>query len=88
MSILRPAIISENGLGSDNSIPHEWFEQFLPRLFTSQWTSYPTNKSLLANTDQDLDIKHFSNNELNKHITVYMVHRLAPLPHVSMKFVS
>ena len=30
----------------------------------------------------------FTNNELRKHIGLYMVHRLAPLPQVSIKFTS
>ena len=34
----RPDFVFENRLDGD-SIPHEWFEPFLPRLLTCQWTS-------------------------------------------------
>ena len=33
----NPEFLSEHGLDS-TSMPHEWFEEFLPRSLTSQWT--------------------------------------------------
>ena len=87
----RPEFIFENELNSD-SLPHEWFEPFLPRSLTGMWTSYTNHKALLTNVGQDdevyPDYTPFYNDELRKHIGVYMVHGLSPSPRVSMKLNS
>ena len=43
--------LSEHGLDS-TSMPHEWFEAFLPRSLTSQWTSFTNHKALLSISGQ------------------------------------
>ena len=87
----RPDFNFDNGLDV-NSMLYEWFEPFLPISLTSQCNSYTNHKALLANSGQEdeiyPDFKPFSNDELRKHIGVYMVHGLAPSLHVSMKFAS
>ena len=66
--------LSEHGLYS-TSIPHEWFEAFLPRSLTSQWTSFTNHKTLIPNAGQEgevyLDYTPFTNDELRKHIGLY-----------------
>ena len=87
----RPEFIFENELDSD-SLPHEWFEPFLPRSLSGMWTSYTNHKVLLANAGQDDEVypeyTPFTNDELRKNFSVYMIHGLSPSPHVSMKFNS
>ena len=56
------------------------------------WTSYTSHKALLANAGQYDEVypayTPFTNDELRKYISVYMIHGLSPSPHVSMKFDS
>ena len=84
-------ILSENGLDS-TSMPHKWFEAFLLRSLTSQCTSFTNHKALLSSAGTEgkvyPDYIPFTNDELRKHIGLYMVHGLAPSPQVSMKFSS
>ena len=87
----RPEFIFENKLDSD-SLPHEWFEPFVPRSLTGMWTSYTNHKALLANAGQDgevyPDFTPFTNDRLRQEISVYMIQGLGPAPQVSMKFKS
>ena len=73
-------------------MPHEWFEAFLPRSLTSQWTSFTNHKTLISNAGQEgevyPDYTPFTNDELRKHIGLYMVHGLDPSPQASMEFTS
>ena len=48
----NPEFLSEHGLDS-TSMPHEWFNAFLPRSLTSQWNSFTNHKSLLYNAGQE-----------------------------------
>ena len=87
----KPEFLFEHNIAADN-IPHEWFEPFLPRHLTSQWTLFTNHKALLLNAGREggihLDFKTFINDELRKHTGIYMVHGLLPSPQVSMKFSS
>ena len=87
----KPAFLRKHGLDCD-SLPHEWFEVFLPKTLTSLWTTYTNTKALLANAGQKgeiyPDFKPFTPTELRKHIGVYFVHGLSPSPHVNQKFQS
>ena len=71
-------------------MPQEWFEAFLLRWLTIQWTSFSNHKALLSNAGQKCEVypdyTPFTNDELRKHIGMYMVHGLAPSPQVSMQF--
>ena len=73
-------------------MPHEWFEEYLPRSLTIQWTSFTNHKALLSKAGQEgevyPDYTPFTNYELRKHIGLYMVHGLDPSPQMSMKFTS
>ena len=40
--------LRENNL-DHNSLPHEWFEAFLPSRMTSSWTAYTNTKALMQN---------------------------------------
>ena len=47
----NPEFLYEHGLDS-TSMPHEWFEAFLPRSFKIQWNSFTNHKALLSNAGQ------------------------------------
>ena len=83
--------LSDNNL-DHTSLPHEWFEPFVPRSLTSLWTKYTNTKALMDNAGNIgeiyPDFYPFTPNELRKHLGLYIVHGLAPSPEVSMKFKS
>ena len=73
----NPEFLSEHGLDS-TSMPHEWFEAFVLRSLTSQWTSLTNHKALLSNAGKEVEVYPdyvpFTNDELRKRIGLYMVH--------------
>ena len=85
----REEFIKEHKL-SHESLPHEWFEAFLPKKMTSTWTTFTNMKAMLANAGQEgeiyPDFTRFTTNELRKHLGVYIFHGLCPSPEIGMKF--
>ena len=65
-----------------NSMPHKWFDVFLPVSLTSEWISHTNVKALLANAGNVGEIypdwKPFTPIELRKHIGVYFIDGLFP----------
>ena len=47
-----PEFLHENNL-DHTSLPHEWFEPFLPRTLTAIWNSYTNTKALLENSGNE-----------------------------------
>ena len=85
----RPQFLKKHHL-DHNSLPHEWFDAFLPKHLTSAWCSYTNTKAMQSNAGQEgevySDFTQFTPIELRKHIGVYFLHGLAPSPTISMKF--
>ena len=83
--------LRENNL-YHTSLPHEWFEVFLPSRMTSSLTSYTNTKALMQNSGVEgeiyPDFKPFIPKELRKHLGVYIVHVLSPTLLFNMKFQS
>ena len=81
--------LSDNDL-DHTSLPHEWFEPFLPRSLTSLWTGYTNTKALIENAGNEgeiyPDFYPFTPDEMRRHLGVYIVQGLFPSPEVSMKF--
>ena len=69
--------LHENNL-DHTSLPHEWFEAFLPSRMTSSWTSYTKTKALMQNAEVEgeiyPDFKPFIPEELTKYLGVYILH--------------
>ena len=74
------------------SLPHEWFEAFLPSCMNSSWTKYTNTKALMQNSGIEgeiyPDFKPFILEYLRKHLGVYIVHGLSPTQEFNMKFQS
>ena len=87
----RALEILANKLNTD-SLPHKWFEAFLPSYMTSLWTSHTNLKAILLNAGQEGEVypefEIFSPVELRKHIALYFVQGLSPSPTIDMKFKS
>ena len=81
----------ENNL-DHTSLPHEWFEAFLPSRMTSSWTSYTNTKALMHNAGVEgeiyPDFKPFIPEKHRRHLGVYIVHGLSTTPDLNMKFQS
>ena len=84
-----PEFLCENNL-KHTSLPHEWFEPFLPRTLTSLWTSYTNTKALLENAGSEGELYpyciSFTPGKLRRHLGVYIVHIMSPSLEVIMKF--
>ena len=80
--------LRENNL-DHTSLPHEWFEEFLPSHMTSSWTSYTNTNALMQNPGVEVEIypdfKPFIPKELREHLGVYIVHGLSLTPELNMK---
>ena len=76
-----PEFIRKNNL-DHTSLPHKWFEPFLPRTFTSLWNLYTNIKALPKNAGNEgelyLDYVSFTLDKLRRHLGVYIVHGMSP----------
>ena len=79
----------KNNLNSD-SLPHNWFEAFLPPRITGQWTNFTNMKALLDNAGNEgeiyPDFTPFLPAELRQYIALYMIHGLNPSPSLEKSF--
>ena len=89
--------LKENGI-TKNSLPHEWFNLFVPRykkknaasIFSiGDWCKYLNLKASLSNAGEGGDVYNnfspFTVDELMRHISLYMHQGLNPSPQVEMK---
>ena len=80
----KSSFLREHNL-DHTSMPHEWFEAFLPFSLITQWATFTNIKASFQNAGEEGgpytgEYKPFSPREIQQHLAVYILQGLSPSP--------